>query len=931
MRRRLEETREKEILEQEEEDEEEEEEEEEEDEDEEEEEQICRICHSPGDSKNPLKYPCACSGSIKFVHSKCLLRWMKQRITLKCEVCNHKYPMHRVYAENTPTRLPLREFVSGIPMQACRIVRLCVRICVSVLNQLLMLPYISFWIWRLSLANGLSEGIQVLLHSHMSPSSFMMMDWLYALLIGNIALLFLMWLSGFDEQFAHILAPQPGNRNHNAEEIGEDAGVEQQAIAGVRDADLVELLLTVLIALLRYFRGLIISIFRLAVHDPVRRTFIYLATGTSYFLLSNNVQRALRILGLIGQIVLLCLSWLFFAASSIFTPSIKSALYIENNSLKNASLVITNLSAEIQNDSLLSSAIDWTSTGPGEDLRSVGIPLLVYPSSGLYDVITLATGYTVAAPLVIFVLGVPRRRIASKIHYRLRKLLTAMTNPFFLIIHLGVLPLVYGWWLDVCTITVLGRSISDRVEFFSEYPLFSSLMHWTIGIMYLFQIHISTSHVRRVSRNEVLYFFHDLAEPIHIILRGLTSDVRVQASKLLFSIAVNGILIVCLVYLPVILTMRLASTIFPLHMPVSDPFTEIPVVMLLLQICLPYAIELRETVESLLRQWVTSVCCVLRLVGFLCCRPEDIGGHENVKVERQQDRLCDGLIAAQDPNKNIFIPIGSSLIIVSLPLGRILLSSISNLPISHGIKCNDLYAFFIGNVSIWTSFTGTRYFIKHFKAGKGHLQFSDICKSFCIIIRGSVLLSLWIIVIPLLVGLLFEFWFMVPIRALVVEAPVLALCQDWAVGFFFFKLWRTLVVLNHRSVLVDESWRIKFERVRGNDVLKLPRRWMLQEILIPIIMSLLMFLCPPYFARWMLGFPVTVNATVDLFTWVAYVTIIVVSSCAKRLPVWITTLHNSIRDDRYSGFGLQNFGEAGVDCENETGKLVRWLSESRGR
>ncbi|XP_026388545.1 probable E3 ubiquitin ligase SUD1 [Papaver somniferum] len=288
---------------------------------------------------------------------------MKQRLTLKCEVCNHKYPMHRVYAENTPTRLPLREFVSGIPMQACRIVRLCVRICVLVLNQLLMLPYISFWIWCLSLANGFIEGIRVLLHSHTSPSSFLMMDWFYVLLIGNIVLLFIMWLSGFGQQF--VVAPQQGNRNHNAEEIGEDAGVEQQAIAGVKDADLVELLLTVLIALLRCFRELIISIFRLAVHDPASRTFIYLFTCTAYFSLSNSVQHVLTVVGLIGQIILLCLSWLFFAASSIFTPSIKSAIYIENNSLKNASPVITNSSAEIQNHSLLSCAIEslclWSS------------------------------------------------------------------------------------------------------------------------------------------------------------------------------------------------------------------------------------------------------------------------------------------------------------------------------------------------------------------------------------------------------------------------------------------------------------------------------------------------------------------------------------------------------------------------------------------
>ncbi|XP_026391574.1 probable E3 ubiquitin ligase SUD1 [Papaver somniferum] len=170
---------------------------------------------------------------------------------------------------------------------------------------------------------------------------------------------------------------------------------------------------------------------------------------------------------------------------------------------------------------------------------------------------------------------------------------------------------------------------------------------------------------------------------------------------------------------------------------------------------------------------------------------------------------------------------------------------------------------------------------------------------------------------------------MEPIRAIVVEAPVLLLCQNWAVGFFFFKLWRTLVLLNHRIVLVDESWRIKFERVRDNGILKLPGCWMLQEILIPIVMNLLVSLCLLYvLARGivpLLGFWITVNST-----WVAYVTIIVLFSCAKRFSFWITELHNSILTDRYSGFGLQNFGEVAIQCENEIDELVRRLSDSRG-
>ncbi|KAI3883304.1 hypothetical protein MKX03_008175 [Papaver bracteatum] len=43
-----------------------------------EDEEICRICTNPGDSENPLRQPCACSGSIKFVHQDCLLQWLER-------------------------------------------------------------------------------------------------------------------------------------------------------------------------------------------------------------------------------------------------------------------------------------------------------------------------------------------------------------------------------------------------------------------------------------------------------------------------------------------------------------------------------------------------------------------------------------------------------------------------------------------------------------------------------------------------------------------------------------------------------------------------------------------------------------------------------------------------------------------------------------
>lgn len=54
--------------------------------DDEEEEDVCRICRNPGEADNPLRYPCACSGSIKYVHQDCLLQWLNHSNARQCEV-----------------------------------------------------------------------------------------------------------------------------------------------------------------------------------------------------------------------------------------------------------------------------------------------------------------------------------------------------------------------------------------------------------------------------------------------------------------------------------------------------------------------------------------------------------------------------------------------------------------------------------------------------------------------------------------------------------------------------------------------------------------------------------------------------------------------------------------------------------------------------
>ncbi|XP_042488271.1 uncharacterized protein LOC122068469 isoform X9 [Macadamia integrifolia] len=47
----------------------------------------CRICQEEDHIKN-LEIPCACSGSLKFAHRKCVQLWCNEKGDITCEICH---------------------------------------------------------------------------------------------------------------------------------------------------------------------------------------------------------------------------------------------------------------------------------------------------------------------------------------------------------------------------------------------------------------------------------------------------------------------------------------------------------------------------------------------------------------------------------------------------------------------------------------------------------------------------------------------------------------------------------------------------------------------------------------------------------------------------------------------------------------------------
>ncbi|PWZ05336.1 putative E3 ubiquitin ligase SUD1 [Zea mays] len=1012
----------------------------EEDDEEEEEGDVCRICRNRGDEDHPLRYPCACSGSIKFVHQDCLLQWLDHSNSRQCEVCKHAFSFSPVYADNAPTRLPFQELIVGVGMKACHVFQFILRLAFVLSVWLMIIPFITYWIWRLTLVRSIGEAQRLFL-SHIS-AQLILSDCLHGFLLSAIIVLIFLGATSLRDYIRHLRElgghdaerddggrerhgaravrrlAGPNNRvpaDGNIDELAEAQGIGagellrrnaenvaarlerleaqvEQMLDGLDDADGAE---DVPFDELVGMQG---PVFHL-----VENAITVLASNAIFLIVVIFVPFSL------GRIVLYYLSWFFSSASTPMLakmmPFTETAISIANDTLKSALNVVKNFSSDSNNEGVIGHVIEVVTqslkinatglsviqvTGKSSLMKGTAIG-----SSYLSDLTTLAVGYMFIFCLVLLYIGslallryargerftigrlygiatileaIPS--LCRQFFAGMKHIMTMVKVAFLLVIELGVFPLMCGWWLDVCTLKMLGTTIAQRVEFFTVSPLASSSIHWLVGIVYMLQISIFVSLLRGVLRNGVLYFLRDPADPNYNPFKDLIDDpVHKHARRVLLSVAVYGSLIVMLVFLPVKLAMRVAPSIFPLDITIFDPFTEIPVDVLLFQICIPFAIEHfkpRATIKSLLHHWFAVVGWGLGLTDFLLPKPEENGGQENWngRAERrdrghggqemvapQVEQLMIQHVAAEHNDRGnaneandvteesdvddqgdseygfvlrivlllvlawmTLLIFNAGMIVIPISLGRLVFEGVPRLPITHGIKCNDLFSFSIGCYILWSVAAGTRYAIDYIRSRQLGFLVQQICKWCSIVLKSSFLLSIWIFVIPVLIGLLFELLVIVPMRVPIDESPVFLLYQDWALGLIFLKIWTRLVMLDQMAPLVDESWRSKFERVRDDGFSRLRGLWVLHEIIMPILTKLLTALCVPYvLARGIfpvLGYPLIVNSAVYRFAWLGCLIFSALFFCGKRFHVWFTNLHNSIRDDRYLiGRRLHNFGE----------------------
>lgn len=117
----------------------------------------CRICRGEDEPDRPLLHPCRCSGSIKYTHEDCLVNWLAQSGSSRCELCNHSFRFEPVYQPNTPSALPTKEFVVGVLALTKRTLKTAARIILVFSVWLFFLPVGTCWTWYALFINSPSQ------------------------------------------------------------------------------------------------------------------------------------------------------------------------------------------------------------------------------------------------------------------------------------------------------------------------------------------------------------------------------------------------------------------------------------------------------------------------------------------------------------------------------------------------------------------------------------------------------------------------------------------------------------------------------------------------------------------------------------------------------------------------------------------------------
>ncbi|KAJ1266740.1 hypothetical protein BS78_07G001100 [Paspalum vaginatum] len=674
----------------------------------EDEEDACRICHLPAEADRPLRHPCACRGSIRFVHDDCLLRWLAMRrgssSSRCCEVCKRAISTAPIYAANAPARLPLPEFMLGLANKLMAWLLLLLSLLFAVCVWELLMPLTTLWVWRLALSRTWAQ-VRRLLSVRTSAFSRPFL---------------IRFMPSADTVLACVSIRRAFLRElPNIRQLNAPARLAADAIAPLA------LWVARAEANLQQRFGGLDTLQVLALHT-VEASLMVVIGDVAFALLLGFLPFSL------GRLLLCCVSCLSFGTldTAPFSASTPSVLLLGYGFILMVALLFTGLHTFHQ-------------YSRGERL-------------------TIAVYFHALTELVCWLLT-PLRLLPS-IHVMLHRTFTFLHRCFWGIISLAnvslnltaklvLRPLFLGCLLDICTSKLFGVGTPQKLHLLFAPSFASTALHWLIGCISLMLHSLLSSFIRSVFR---------------VGVSATGGQIKIGEPfckfylKILPGLFLSVIYAAMVILVPVEIAFRLAPTLFPLNITYFDPptqgsehwqatrnYQELLCALFLLKFLIFNAIKYLEPgmlVQKVLRYWLASTGQALGFSDLLTAEPDGIGESDSMTLKDQPDKrryVAVHVMLLMVLAWLTVVIFNAALLVAPISVGRALLFAIPQLPVTGTLKSNDLFAFVLGFCILSTIVAASRDAFAYMTSGRTRLLVSVIGNWGITALKSCPLLFLW--------------------------------------------------------------------------------------------------------------------------------------------------------------------------------------------
>ncbi|XP_045477854.1 E3 ubiquitin-protein ligase MARCHF6 [Harmonia axyridis] len=804
---------------------------------------ICRVCRSEGLPDRPLFHPCICTGSIKWIHQECLTQWMKYSHKEYCELCGYRFSFTPIYSPDMPRRLPLKDLVSGLLSSILTTVKYWFHYTLVAVAWTGIVPLTACRIYR-ALFKGSIDGIlslpfDMLSTENLTSDTFQGCFVVICTLFAFAGLVWLReqiihgggpeWMQREDDDVRVRLAPLNNNEAEPLALVPEQNIAEPEPVA-------------------------------VAPENPEFPEDAEMNANEDNNWIPMEWDRAAeeitweRLLGLDGSLKFIEHVFWVISLNTLFIIIFAYSPY----HMGLWTLHISNMT-------------EYASASHFEGL------------------LTTLVGYCSVGFLFLFF-----HRIAHFLGFQKAKRVLALGYivvkvSLLSVLEIGVLPLVCGWWLDICSLSMFDATLKDRESSFSAAPGTSVFIHWLIGMVYVYYFASFVLLLREILRPGVLWFLKNFNDPdFSPVQEMIHLPILQHIRKLLISAVIFGSAVLLMLWLPI----RIIKWLLPNFLPYSvylnneTQVNELSLELMLLQVILPALLEQSHTriwLKGLVRNWCRAVSWILGIHSYLLGESDGVVNRDQNNEQNNPNQQDGGLGAAhqalfmmepptgfQPYTKPSFfmgrlvgllISVCISLVIASVfaltvPvwLGRKVMALwlaggptvvtliAKNTPQEqlNEVKVHELYTAACGLYVGWLTARAISLVLSWLPQGRAAMI--ERLKQWCVLGLKTVVASfllLW--VIPLLFGLLFELVVIVPLRVPIHQTPILFIWQDWALGVLYTKIACAVTMMGPEWFL-----RNAIEQAYRDGIRQMQLRLIIENLALPVIVCFGLALSVPY-------------------------------------------------------------------------------------